>query len=67
MKIAIVPGSFDPMTKGHINIIERASVLFDKVFVAVMINSNCVGTGKGASKKEAEQKAAGEALKLMGL
>ena len=40
MKIAIVPGSFDPMTKGHINIIERASKLFDKVFVAVMINSN---------------------------
>jgi pantetheine-phosphate adenylyltransferase len=39
MKIAIVPGSFDPMTKGHINIIERASTLFDKVFVAVMINS----------------------------
>ena len=39
MKIAIVPGSFDPMTKGHINIIERASKLFDKVFVAVMINS----------------------------
>lgn len=39
MKIAIVPGSFDPMTKGHINIIERASCLFDKVFVAVMINS----------------------------
>jgi pantetheine-phosphate adenylyltransferase len=38
MKIAIVPGSFDPMTVGHINIIERASSLFDKVFVAVMIN-----------------------------
>lgn len=38
MKIAVVPGSFDPMTVGHINIIERASKLFDKVFVAVMIN-----------------------------
>lgn len=38
MKIAVVPGSFDPMTKGHINIIERAAALFDKVFVAVMIN-----------------------------
>lgn len=38
MKIAIVPGSFDPMTLGHINIIERASSLFDKVYVAVMIN-----------------------------
>lgn len=39
MKIAIVPGSFDPMTLGHINIVERASLLFDKVYVAVMINS----------------------------
>ena len=38
MRLAVVPGSFDPMTIGHINIIERASKLFDKVFVAVMIN-----------------------------
>lgn len=38
MKIAVVPGSFDPMTTGHINIIERVAALFDKVFVAVMIN-----------------------------
>ena len=38
MRIAVIPGSFDPMTTGHINIIERASLLFDKVFVAVMIN-----------------------------
>lgn len=38
MRIAVIPGSFDPMTTGHINIIERASKLFDKVFVAVMIN-----------------------------
>lgn len=39
MKVAIVPGSFDPMTVGHVNIIERASQLFDKVYVAVMINN----------------------------
>ena len=39
MNIAIVPGSFDPMTIGHINIIERAAQLFDKVYVAVMINN----------------------------
>lgn len=38
MKIAVVPGSFDPMTAGHVNIIERAALLFDKVYVAVMIN-----------------------------
>ena len=39
MRIAVIPGSFDPMTTGHINIIERAAKLFDKVFVAVMINN----------------------------
>lgn len=39
MRIAVIPGSFDPMTTGHINIIERAAELFDNVFVAVMINN----------------------------
>ncbi len=39
-----------------------------KIFtVAVLLNSNCIGTGTGRSKKEAEQMAANEALKLMGL
>ena len=38
MKRAVYPGSFDPMTVGHVNIIERAATLFDKVYVAVMIN-----------------------------
>ena len=37
---AIVPGSFDPITLGHINIVERASKMFDKVFVAVMNNDS---------------------------
>ena len=37
-KTGIVPGSFDPITKGHLDIIERAAKLCDKVFVAVMIN-----------------------------
>ncbi len=39
MKIAICPGSFDPVTKGHIDIITRASSLFDKVIVVVAVNS----------------------------
>ena len=38
MKIAVYPGSFDPVTKGHLNIIERASRLFDRLIVAVMHN-----------------------------
>ena len=37
---ALVPGSFDPITLGHVNIAERASKLFDKVYVAVMNNDS---------------------------
>jgi pantetheine-phosphate adenylyltransferase, bacterial len=38
MTIAVYPGSFDPLTLGHLNIIERASKLFDQVVVTVGIN-----------------------------
>jgi len=38
MKIAIYPGSFDPITNGHLDIIKRAAKLFDKVIVAVIRN-----------------------------
>lgn len=37
--IAVYPGSFDPITKGHTDIIKRASKIFDKVYVAVLHNS----------------------------
>ena len=39
MKIAVYPGSFDPVTFGHLDIIKRASRMFDEVIVAVMCNS----------------------------
>ena len=39
MKIAIYPGSYDPITSGHLNIIQRASRIFDRLIVCVMINS----------------------------
>ena len=35
MKVAIYPGSFDPITVGHMDIVERATVLFDKVIISV--------------------------------
>lgn len=40
MRIAVCPGSFDPVTLGHLDIINRASKLFDKVIVLVSINSS---------------------------
>ena len=40
MQTAIYPGSFDPITNGHLDIIERASKLCDKVIVAVLKNTN---------------------------
>ena len=39
MKIAIYPGSFDPITSGHLNIIQRAATIFDRLIVCVMVNS----------------------------
>ena len=40
MKIAIYPGSFDPVTNGHLNIIRRAANIFDRLIVCVMVNSS---------------------------
>ncbi len=39
MKIAIYPGSFDPVTSGHLNIIRRAATIFDKLIICVMVNA----------------------------
>ena len=40
MRTAVYPGSFDPITNGHLDIIERASRIYDKVVVGVLNNSN---------------------------
>lgn len=39
MKTAVYPGSFDPVTSGHLNIIRRAANIFDKLIVCVMVNA----------------------------
>lgn len=39
MKVAVYPGSFDPVTLGHLDIIRRASAVFDRVIVAVLNNA----------------------------
>ena len=38
-RIAIYPGTFDPITNGHVDVIERAAMLFDKVVVVISVNS----------------------------
>lgn len=38
MRIAVYPGSFDPITNGHLDIIKRGAKIFDKVIVAVLVN-----------------------------
>ncbi|MEU2053763.1 pantetheine-phosphate adenylyltransferase [Streptomyces bungoensis] len=43
MRRAVCPGSFDPITNGHLDIIARASRLYDEVYVAVMINKSKKG------------------------
>src|ERR1700710_2819503 len=43
MKIALFPGSFDPVTKAHVDILKRSVNLFDKVYVGIGINSSKQG------------------------
>ena len=40
MRVAIYPGSFDPITNGHLDILERATKIFDKVIILIAINPN---------------------------
>ncbi|MCB6567649.1 adenylyltransferase/cytidyltransferase family protein, partial [Desulfovibrio desulfuricans] len=44
MKTAIFPGSFDPVTLGHLDIIERSSRLFDRLIVVILENSEKYAT-----------------------
>jgi pantetheine-phosphate adenylyltransferase len=39
LRVAVYPGSFDPMTFGHLDIVDRARCMFDKIYVAISINS----------------------------
>ena len=56
MKIAIYPGSFDPITKGHLDVLIKASEMFDKVIIAVSYNCNKQGFIKPEIRKELIQK-----------
>ena len=54
MKTAIYPGSFDPVTLGHLNIIKRAAACFDKLIVCVMVNSNKWNSGMFTPQERVE-------------
>lgn len=49
MKTAVYPGSFDPITKGHLDVIERGAKMFDRLVVSILVNSQkvpCFSTEK---------------------
>lgn len=52
MRIAVYPGSFDPLTNGHLDIIKRASRLYDKVVVGILNNSNKKPVFSALERKE---------------
>jgi pantetheine-phosphate adenylyltransferase len=52
MRTAIYPGSFDPVTLGHLDIIKRAALQFDKLIVCVMVNSDKHGLFTPAERVE---------------
>lgn len=56
MKKAIYPGTFDPITKGHLDIIKRASSIFDELIVVVANNANKKATIPAAKRKELIEK-----------
>ena len=57
MRTCVFPGSFDPVTRGHMDLIERAAALFDRVTVTVMINRNKQGSFPVSKRKELLEKA----------
>ena len=52
MRIAVYPGSFDPVTNGHLDIIRRASKLYDKVIVGVLNNASKTPVFTAEERKE---------------
>ena len=57
MRIAVYPGSFDPVTNGHLDIITRSARLFDKVIVAVLVNRSKTPSFSQKKRIELIQKA----------
>lgn len=65
MKTAVFPGSFDPVTNGHLDLIKRSAAMFDKLIVGVLVNIGKVPLfsfrrksrdAKGADKRNSEHR-----------
>ena len=54
MRIAIYPGSFDPITNGHLDVLKTSSEIFDKVIIAVAYNSEKKNSGFLTIKERVE-------------
>ena len=61
----VVPGTFDPVTNGHLDVIKRASRLFENVTVAVAASKRKHGTGTTFSLEEAAYRCSKDALVKM--
>lgn len=62
MRTAVYPGSFDPITLGHVDVLRRAAGVFDRVVVAVLVNPKKAPAGEADERVAAIREAVAEAL-----
>ncbi len=62
MRIAVYPGSFDPITLGHVDVLRRAAGVFDRVVVAVLVNPRKAPAGEADARAAAIREAVAETL-----
>ncbi len=62
MRTAVYPGSFDPITLGHVDVLQRAAGVFDRVVVGVLVNPRKAPVGEAESRVAAIREAIGGAL-----
>jgi pantetheine-phosphate adenylyltransferase len=62
MRTAVYPGSFDPITLGHLDVLRRAAAVFDRVVVAVLVNPRKAPAGEAGSRAAAVRDAVAETL-----
>lgn len=65
MRTAVYPGSFDPITFGHLDVLRRAAAVFDRVVVAVLVNPRKAPAGEAGARAAAVRDAVAEALPEM--